>query len=96
MALGFTFLTTISFLISQTEALYAQISSSTWAVVLDDVEGATMTNSQSRPGTQVFLRVAGAKSRDIYVFGNELHQAETPFKVDAGVPEGTVKSTNNF
>ena len=66
------------------------------AVVLDDVGGATITDSQSRPGTQVFLRVAGAKSRDIYVFGNELHQAETPFKVDAGVPEGTVKSTNNF
>jgi len=66
------------------------------AVVLDDVEGATITNSQSRPGTQVFLRVAGAKSRDIYVFGNELHQAPTPVKVDADVPNGAVKSTNNF
>jgi hypothetical protein len=66
------------------------------AVVLDQVDGATITNSQGQPGNKVFMRVAGARSRDIYLFGNELRQTTIPFKVDADVPDGAVKSASNF
>ena len=65
-------------------------------VVLDQVEGAVIVNSQALPGTGLFLRVTGAKTRDINLFGNELHAAGTSFKIDAGVSNDAVKSANNF
>ena len=66
------------------------------AVVLDKVEDAVISNSRARPGTTVFLRVKGAQSKGIYLFGNELHDAAKPFVADANVKEGTVKALNNF
>src|SRR5438552_3821067 len=54
-------------------------------MVLDQVEGAAIVNSHALPGTDVLLRVTGAKTRDINLFGNELHAAGTSFKIDAGV-----------
>jgi hypothetical protein len=65
-------------------------------VVLDQVEGATIVNSQAMPGTGLFLRVAGAGSHGIYVYGNDLHAAGAAFKVDGGVASDAVKSANNF
>jgi hypothetical protein len=66
------------------------------AVVLNKVDGATIQNASPRPGTQVFLRVQGAKSQKIYLTGNEWHNAKTPYKVDADVRQGAVKAINNF
>jgi len=66
------------------------------ALVLDEVEGASIVNSQAQPGTELFLRVAGAKSRHIILFGNELHAAGTAFKLDDGVPSDAVKAANNY
>ena len=65
-------------------------------MVLDQVEGATIVNSQAMPGTDLFLRVAGANSNGIYLHGNELHAAGAAFKVDDGVASDAVKSANNF
>ena len=65
-------------------------------VVLDRVEGATIVNSQAMPGTRLFLRVAGANSHGITLYGNELHAAGAAFKVDDGVAGDAVKSANNF
>jgi len=66
------------------------------AVVLDQVERAAISNSKARPGTNVYLKVKGAKSRDIYLVGNELHGVHSPYQLEAGVKEGTVKATNNY
>ena len=66
------------------------------SVVLDQVEGATIVNSQAMPGTDLFLRVAGANSHGINLYGNELHTAGAAFKVDDGVASDAVKSANNF
>jgi glycosyl hydrolase family 28 len=66
------------------------------AMVLDQVEGASIVNSQALPGTDLFLRVTGAKTRDINLFGNELHAAGTVFKIDGSVSSDAVKSANNF
>jgi hypothetical protein len=65
-------------------------------VVLDEVQGAAIVNSQAMPGTDLFLRIAGAGSRDISLFGNELNAAHTAFKVDADVRSDAVKSSNNL
>jgi hypothetical protein len=65
-------------------------------MVLDQVEGGAIVNSRALPGTGLFLRVTGTKTRDINLFGNELHAADAPFKIDAGVSSAAVRSTNNF
>src|SRR5271157_1958180 len=65
------------------------------AVVFDQVEGATIVNSEARPGTRVFLKVTGARSRDIHLRGNQLHDAR-PYQVDAGVKDGAVKEAGDF
>ncbi|MGD1104812.1 MAG: glycosyl hydrolase family 28 protein [Terriglobia bacterium] len=66
------------------------------AVVLDQVDEAVILNSQPRPGTQLFLKVKGAKSRNIYLVGNELHGVKTPYQLDSDVKPGSVKAANNF
>lgn len=65
------------------------------AVVLDQVEGATISNSEARPGTQVFLGVKGAKSQHVHLLRNELHQAR-PYQASAEVKADTVQESGNF
>ncbi len=66
------------------------------AVVMDKVENATILNAAPRPGTQVFLKVKGANSREIYITGSELHGVMTPYQLEPGVKPGAVKAVNNF
>jgi len=66
------------------------------AVILDQVDGARISNSKAQPGTQVFLSVKGSKSRSVYVSGNELHEARAGYQLDSDVKEGTVKAVANF
>lgn len=65
-------------------------------IVLDQVQGATIVSSRAQPGTDLFLRVTGAKTRDISLFGNELHAAGSAFKIDGSASSDAVKSANNF
>ncbi|MGO8745523.1 MAG: glycoside hydrolase family 28 protein [Thermoguttaceae bacterium] len=66
------------------------------AAILDNVEDATISGSKAQRGTQVFLGVMGAKSRNIYLVGNELHDAAKAVALGADVKDGTVKAVNNF
>jgi len=66
------------------------------AVVLNNVEDATVRNSQPRQGTQVFIDVKGKKTQGIYLVGNEFHGVATPYKVSGDVSEGAVKALYNF
>ena len=65
-------------------------------MVFDQVEDATIVNSQAEPGTNIFLRVMGAASHDISLFGNELHAARVAFKSGEGVAADAVKAGNNY
>jgi hypothetical protein len=65
-------------------------------LLLDDVQDATIGNSKAQPGTQVFLKVKGAKSQGIYLVGNELHEANTPYRSDPDVKEGAIMAVDNF
>ena len=65
------------------------------AVVFDQVEGAVVAGSEARHGTQVFLKVTGARSADIHLRGNQLHDAR-PYEVGPGVKDGAVKEAGDF
>jgi len=66
------------------------------AVVLDQVDGATIVDSTTPPGTKIFLEVKGAKSRNIHLNGNSLQAARIPLQIDKEVHAGTVKETDDF
>ncbi len=66
------------------------------AIVLNKVEGATISNSTAQKGTRVFLGVTGTNTRDILLEGNELHNAQLPYQLFGGTKEGIVKAINNF
>lgn len=52
------------------------------AVMLNNVDGALIRSSAAQPGTRVFIGVAGSKSRDICMFGNDLRHAEVAYRVE--------------
>jgi hypothetical protein len=60
------------------------------AVVFANVDGATVRNSNAAPGTEVYLDVAGAGSRAIRLFGNDLGAARVPYRLETGVGAGAV------
>src|SRR2546430_10187684 len=62
------------------------------AIVLNKVEGATISNSTAQQGTRVFLGVTGTNTRDILLEGNELHNAQLPYQLFGGTKEGIVRS----
>jgi len=49
-----------------------------------DVDGAALRNSDAVPGTDLFLEVAGAKSRNIRLIGSDLRAAKTAYRIGAG------------
>ncbi|HLY18583.1 MAG TPA: glycosyl hydrolase family 28 protein [Bryobacteraceae bacterium] len=61
------------------------------AAAFVNVDGATLRNSSAATGTDVYLSVAGAKSRAIRLLNNDLGGARTPFRLEDGVPEGAVR-----
>ncbi len=66
------------------------------AVRLNQVKNADVEQSVAPAGSNVFLKIAGADSRDIRIFGNDFHQAKTPFVVAPEVKPGGVMATANF
>jgi len=74
----------------------AKPNADTPAIVLNKVEGATISNSTAQQGTRVFLGVTGTNTRDILLEGNELHNAQLPYQLFGGTKEGIVKAINNF
>jgi hypothetical protein len=66
------------------------------AVVLNNVEDATLRNSQAQPGTKLFVEVKGKKTGEVYLVGNEFHGVATPYKVDGEVRQGAVRALYNY
>jgi polygalacturonase len=66
------------------------------AVVLNQVEDVTIRDSKAPEGTAVFLRVSGDKSRGVYLLGNDLMSAKTPYRADDGASSAQVKVLNNL
>ena len=61
------------------------------AVVLNNVAGAVIRNSEAQPGTGTFLQVQGAGTRDVVLWGNDLRQAAKPVQVGAGASRKAVQ-----
>ena len=66
------------------------------AVVLNQVEDATIRDSKAAEGTSVFLGVKGNKTRGVRLVGNDLVKAKVPYRVDSEVKGDEVKSLNNI
>jgi len=60
------------------------------AVAFTNVDGATVRNSNAAAGTELFLDIAGAASRGIRLFGNDLGAAKVPYRVGAGANQDAV------
>jgi hypothetical protein len=60
------------------------------AVAFTNVDGATVRNSNAAAGTELFLDIAGAASRAIRLFGNDLGTAKVPYRVGAGANQDAV------
>ncbi len=74
----------------------AKPGSGTPAVVLNNVDGATIRNSQTRAGTKVFVGVQGSKTQGVYLVGNAFHGVATPYQVSTDVNKDAVKAFYNF
>jgi hypothetical protein len=73
----------------------AKSQSTAPALVFDQIQHASVSNSQTRPGTQLFLKVTGAKSQNIHLLGNELYGGRA-YQVDPEVKKGAVKEVSSF
>ena len=60
------------------------------AVAFTNVDGATVRNSNAATGTELFLDIAGGKSRGIRLIGNDLGGAKVPYRVGSGVKKDAV------
>jgi polygalacturonase len=67
------------------------------AILLRDVEDAVLRGCTALPGTSEFVHIAGAKSRNIQLIGNDLREARIPWGVDRDGPqEGTISSSGDL
>jgi hypothetical protein len=66
------------------------------AVVLDRVTNASLRNMEALPGTNLFLKIAGANTQDVHLFGNDFHQAKIPYQLDPDVKPNGVIGLDNF
>jgi len=65
------------------------------AVVLDRVQDVTARHNRALPGTGVFFDVRGGTSRNIVFWGNDLRQAEVPYRLAPDVsPEAVTVKEN--
>jgi len=60
------------------------------AIGFTNVDGATVRNSNAAPGTELFLDLAGAKTRGIRLIGNDLGPAKVPYRVGSGAQRDAV------
>lgn len=65
------------------------------AVILNQVANASLRGMEAPLGTQLFLKISGANSHDIHLWGNDLQSAKVPYQIDSDVKsEGVVASDN--
>ena len=63
---------------------------------LSNVSNATLRNMDAPQGTNVFLKIAGAKTHDLHLIGNDFHQAKVPYQLDSDLKPDAVTAVDNF
>jgi hypothetical protein len=66
------------------------------ALALSDVTNATLRNMDAPSGTNLFLQIAGAGTHDVHLFGNDFHEARTPYQLAPEVKPDSVTALDNF
>jgi uncharacterized Zn-finger protein len=66
------------------------------AVLLDSVTNSSLRNMEALPGTNVFLKIKGANTHDIHLFGNDFHEAKIPYQLDNDVRSESITIVDNF
>ena len=66
------------------------------AVVLSQVEDATIRNTKVESGTTVFLEVKGDKTRSVGLIGNDFRKAKIPFQTTSGAKNTEIAAVNNL
>jgi hypothetical protein len=66
------------------------------AISLNQVTNANLRNMEALPGTNLFLKIAGADSHDIHLFGNDFHEAKIAYQLDPDVKPDAVTALDNF
>lgn len=66
------------------------------AVVLNQVEDATIRNTRVLPGTAVFLDLKGGKTRSIALVGNDFRKADHPYRPSPEVRNTEIVAVNNL
>jgi polygalacturonase len=69
----------------------ARADTTTPAVVLNRVADALVRNCRPQPGTQTFLHLAGAGTKDIILFGNDFRQVRVPCSTGDGARNDAVR-----
>jgi len=66
------------------------------AIQLNRVREAMIRACSPLPGTETFLRIAGASTRDIALFGNDFRRAQHPYTIGAEVQKAEIRELNNI
>jgi hypothetical protein len=66
------------------------------AVVLEDVDGATVRDCRALPGTGLFLSIRGAGSRGVRLSGNDFSAARRAYVLEGGAREDAVTAAETF
>jgi polygalacturonase len=74
----------------------AYLGSDVPAIVLKNVDGAMIRDSKAPEGTATFLKITGAESQNITLFGNDLRLAKVPIQFDSDVQKTVVTAMDNF
>ena len=77
-------------------ARQAHSGADTPAVVLEDVDGATVRDCRALPGTGLFLSIRGAASRGVHLFGNDFSEAKRAYALESGAREEAVTAAANL
>ncbi len=63
---------------------------------MKNVKNANVDESVAPAGTNIFLKIAGAETQNIHLFGNDFHAAKTPYVLDSDVKPASVTALDNF
>ena len=66
------------------------------AVVLNQVEDATIRNTKVEPGTTVFLDVKSDKTRGVGLVANDLRKGKIPYRISLEVRKTEVAAVDNL
>lgn len=72
-------------------ARQAQENGSAPAIMLKDVQEASVKNCTAAKGTRTFIEIRGTGTRDVSLWGNDYRHAQQPLKVSEEVEAGEVK-----